>query len=134
MLRSAIALVAGFAILTFALLGATIVVALVLGVEPGAPTTAFLATVLACGGLAAAFGGYSTAALAPSRHAAHVLGLAAMIVLTDTSSLLHPRPGQPIWYLVTTLVVQPLLAVAGGRLRTHGRPAAAGYRQPSRRG
>ncbi|MCC7195890.1 MAG: hypothetical protein IT356_10070 [Gemmatimonadaceae bacterium] len=117
MIKSVIALLGGFAIMTFSLLIATVIAGVVLGLQPGVLSTQFLATVLTCGVLAAGFGGYSTAALAPNRHFAHVLILAAMVLLMAVSSLLKPQPGQPLWYLATALALQPLSVIAGGGTR-----------------
>lgn len=117
MLRSVIALIAGFAIMTFGQLVATIVLALALGVRPGTPSPAFLPASLACGAVAAAFGGFATAALAPQRHGTHVLVLMAMILVMGLSNLLAPPAGQPGWYLAAALVAQPAFAGAGGLLR-----------------
>jgi|SRR5581483_2399567 len=121
MLRSVIALVAGFAIMTFGQLIATIVLALALRVQPGTPSPAFLPGSLACGGLAAACGGYATAALAPRRHGMHVLILMAMILTMGVSNLFNPPAGQPIWYRAAALAAQPLLAGAGGLARARRR-------------
>lgn len=121
MLKSVIALVAGFAIMTFGQLVATVVLALALGVQPGTPSPAFLPGSLALGALAAAFGGFATAALAPRRHGAHVLVLMAMILVMGLSNLLTPPPGQPNWYLVAALAAQPAFAGVGGLLRLRRR-------------
>jgi hypothetical protein len=117
MLRTVIALIAGFAILAFGQLVATIVLAFALGVQPGVSNPAFYPGSLACGALAAAVGGYATAALAPRRHGAHVLVLMAMILMMALSNVITPPAGQPGWYLAAALVAQPAFAGVGGLVR-----------------
>ena len=117
MLRSVIALIAGFAIMTFTILIATIIAALMLDISPGAPTTQFLALNVFYSAAAAAFGGYATASLAPERPSAHVLILAVMVLIMGVSSLLAPQPGQERWNLVAVLVLGPVCAFIGGRIR-----------------
>ena len=67
--------------------------------------------------LAAAFGGYATASLAPGQHSAHAAILATMVLIAQASTVLNPPAHQPRWYLMTLVVVAPLGALAGGLLR-----------------
>lgn len=117
MLKSVIALIAGFAIMTFTILVATIVAASVLPFTQGAPTTQFLALNVFYSAAAAAFGGYATASLAPERPSAHVLILAVMVLIMGASSFLAPQPGQERWNLAAVLVLSPICVFLGGRVR-----------------
>lgn len=117
MLRSVIALLAGFAIMTFTVLVATIVAVLAMKLEPGMLTPEYLGVNLAYSIAAAAFGGYSTAALAPDRPSAHALILSVMVLIMGVSNFILPQPGQERWYLIALIVLGPLGALAGGQLR-----------------
>ena len=116
-LRSVIALVGGFAIMTFTLLVATVVAAAVMRTSPGVETTPFFETILASAVLAAAFGGYSTASLAAQHHAAHTVILATMVLIMGASTALNPPAGQPQWLVLGELVLTPLAVLGGGQLR-----------------
>jgi hypothetical protein len=120
-LRSIVALIGGFALMAFALLIATIAVALAMGVTADSVTTSYFQVLVACAALAAAFGGYATASLAPARHAAHAAILATMVLIAQASTALNPPANQPRWYLMTLVVVAPLGALAGGLLRQRQR-------------
>ena len=117
MLKSVIALIAGFAIMTFTILIATIVAVSALTITPSAPTTQFLALNVFYSAAAATFGGYATASLAPERPSAHVLILAMMVLIMGVSGFLAPQPGQQRWNLVAVLVLSPIGVFLGGRLR-----------------
>lgn len=117
MLRSVIALIAGFAIMTFTILVITLVVAEAMDLERGAPTRSYLIINVVYSAAAAIFGGYSTAALAPARHFEHACVLAAMVGIATVSSIITPAPGQPTWYLVALLVTGPACAALGGFVR-----------------
>lgn len=129
MLRSIIALIGGFALMAFTLLIATICVALAMGVTADSVTTSYFQVLVACATLAAVFGGYATASLAPERHSAHVAILATMVLIAQASTALNPPANQPRWYLMTLVVVAPLGTLAGGWLRDwQRRRRAAGSR------
>ena len=129
MLRSIIALIGGFALMAFTLLIATICAALAMGVTAATVTTAYFQVLVGCAILAAAFGGYSTAALAPDRHVGHSTILAVMVLIAQASTALNPPPNQPRWYLLTLLVAAPLAAFAGGRIRERQRFSRAAASQ-----
>lgn len=118
MLKSVVALIAGFAIMTFTILIATIVAVSAFPAAAGARTMEFLAVSIFSAVASAAFGGYATASLAPDRTSAHVLILAVMVLISAASGLIAPQPGQETWYLIALLVVEPIGVVGGGRIRT----------------
>lgn len=128
MLRMVIALIAGFAIMTFIVLLATITEAVATGGVTMNPTGAHLAVNLGYTVVAAAVGGYATASLAPARPDAHAAVLAAMTLVVRASEWLFPQPGQARLYLVLLMLLAPLGVLAGGWLRgaqvRHRRPAA----------
>jgi len=123
MVRSIIALVGGFAIMVFLVFLLTIVAAAAFGVTEGGPSTPYVVANLMLSAAAALTGGYATASLAPSRPAAHTIGLAVMILAMALSSLGRPQPGQPEWYPGAIAAIGPLCALAGGGLRLWQRRA-----------
>ena len=131
MLRSIIALIGGFALMTFAAIVLTICAALLMGVTVSSTTPMYFQALVACATLAAAFGGYATAALAPDRHVGHSTILAVMVFIAQASNAMNPPPNQPRWYLITVLVVAPLAVFAGGRIRDRQRLRRAGTPPPS---
>jgi len=124
-LRSVIALIGGFAIMTFSVMVLTILAAWAFGVMRGEPTPPYLAASIVLSAFSAAAGGYSTAALAPVRALAHAAGLGVMVLALGVYAALHPQPGQPLWYLVVLAVIGPVFALAGGALATRRKRAGA---------
>jgi hypothetical protein len=120
-IRSIIALIGGFAIMTFSVMVLTILAAWVFGVMRGEPTPPYLAASIVLSAISAAAGGYSTAALAPGRALAHAAGLAVMVLVLGVYSALNPQPGQPLWYLAALAAIGPVFALAGGALATRRR-------------
>ena len=117
MLRMVIALIAGFAIMTFIVLLATIAEAMATGAVAVNPTGAHLVVNVGYTAAAALVGGYATASLAPARPAAHAAVLAAMAFIVAASSLLYPQPDQERIYLALLMAASPLGVLAGGWLR-----------------
>lgn len=116
-LKTIVALIAGFAIMTFTILVATIVVALAMGVQRGTLPTPFLAVMVCVTALASGFGGYASASLAPSRPTVHAAILATMVFVQHVYTILFPLEGQQAWYLWALAISGPIFAVAGGRIR-----------------
>jgi glycerol uptake facilitator-like aquaporin len=117
MLRSVIALIAGFAIMTFTFLVVLTVAISVRGVPPEAAPAASAALGVWVWPLAAFAGGYSTAALAPARTLGHGYVLAAMVGVARAYDLLSPPDGAARTTLLALLVACPLLAIAGAWVR-----------------
>jgi hypothetical protein len=89
-------------------------------VTSGHPSSSYLFLNVLLSLAAALAGGFVTAALAKrwraGRPAAHGLALAAVMVVANALALVHPAPGQPIWYLLFLLVVPPAFAIFGAKL------------------
>lgn len=119
--RSVVALLGGFAIMAMLVFVLVALAAWATGARALEPTSTSLALNLAASALAAATGGYSTAALAPWRPRAHTIGLAVMVLAMAASQIGHPQPGQPLWYPAALAVIGPLFTLVGGTLR-HPRP------------
>jgi hypothetical protein len=118
MFRSILSLIAGFAIMTFTIVLATLVAASVLGVsgEPPYPAS-FNTSLLAATVLAAGVGGYCTAALAHERRTGHAMILALMILIMQTYNVMNPQQGYERMDFVWLVGLCPLAAIAGGWLR-----------------
>lgn len=118
MFRTILSLVAGFAIMTFSFLLATLLSAAAFGVsgEPPYPSN-FNTVVLTATVLAAGLGGYSTAALAPDRRTGHAMVLALMILVMQSYNVMNPQPGYERAHFIWLLALCPVAAIAGGYIR-----------------
>ncbi len=117
MLRTIVALIAGFAIMAFTILIATIGIALAMDVQRGTLPTPFLVVMVVVSALASGLGGYSTASLAQDRPMIHAAILATMIFVQHIYTILFPIEGQELWYAWSLAISGPVLALAGGRIR-----------------
>ena len=119
-LHAFLALAAGFA--TMAALIA-IVTALLRKLTPdwadaaGVPKPAYVFVNLGFSFLAAAAGGCVTAWIAEHDPLIHVLALAITVLLLAALSALQQRGRQPVWYLLTLVVIAPLGVFVGGLIR-----------------
>ena len=121
-LRSIIALVAGFAIMAFLMLALVTIAAWAIGARAGAPfSPSMLGANIALFAVAALGGGYACAALAPGRPRAHAAVLAVMILAMTLSMVAQPPPGAPRWFPATLAVLGPLSAALGGALYSQRR-------------
>lgn len=124
-LRTFMALLAGFATMAVLVMGVT---ALLSRLTPGwvgsegRPGPGYVFVNLGYSFLAAAAGGYVTACVADVNPLPLVLGLAVVVLVMGAISALQARGRQPVWYQVALLVISPLGVVAGGlvRLRATG--------------
>jgi ABC-type transport system involved in multi-copper enzyme maturation permease subunit len=116
-LRTIVALIAGFAIMAFTILIATVVIALAMGVQRGTLPTSFLVTMVIVSALASALGGYSSASLAQDRPTLHAAILATMIFVQHVYTILFPIEGQEPWYTWSLAISGPVFALLGGVIR-----------------
>jgi SAM-dependent methyltransferase len=116
--RSFIAVLAGYLILAVLAVGAESAAATVLSVDPGArPARSYLMSALLGGGAAAGLGGWLTARLAPGRVWYHLAALAALlVVLTPPSGL--SDASAPGWYRGAITGVGIVGLVMGGLVQT----------------
>ncbi len=117
MLRTIVALIAGFAIMAFSILIATVAIALAMGVQRGTLPTSFLVAMVVVSALASALGGYATASLAQNRPTLHAGILATMIFVQHVYTIIFPIEGQERWYVWALAITGPVLAIVGGKLR-----------------
>jgi len=119
-LHTFLALLAGFA--TMALL--VIAITALLGKltpswvgEVGKPEPAYMFVNLGYSFLAAAAGGYVTAAAAAANPLVHVLALALVVLALAALSAMQSRGKQPIRYQLALVAITPLGVMAGGLVR-----------------
>ena len=132
MLRSVLAVVAGY-LLIFA---ATILADVALGLlapdafpaagEGFAPVP-WMVLILVYSTIFAAAGGYVTARVARRAELKHGLALAAIMVLMSVGTMITYQGRHPLWFQLTLLVLGPLAVAAGAwlRARRRGVPAPA---------
>ena len=128
MLRSILAVIAGFVVITVLnivavpLFGA-VAPQSVAGPDGGLPTTGWIIFNLAYGLVFAAVGGYVTARLAQRSEVSHSVALAVIILVLGASyafsggSAGPNQPAPPTWYLIVLPAVGVVGAILGGWLR-----------------
>jgi hypothetical protein len=120
MLHAFLALLAGFATMTLAVVILTALLARLapdwVGVE-GKPGASYAFVNLGYSFLAAAGGGYVTAWASAANAMIHVLVLGIVVLAMSALSALQSRGKQPVWYALTLLALMPLGVLAGGLLR-----------------
>jgi hypothetical protein len=112
-LRSFLALLAGFAAMELLIAGATAVIAR----KGGAGSAGLVAVNMACSFAAAAAGGYVTAWLAVTRPLHTVLVLAVVVLVLGAITTVQTRGTRRAWQPVALMVVCALGVMAGGLLR-----------------
>lgn len=112
-LKSFLALLAGFATMELLIAGVTAVARR----KGNARPPGFVALTMICSFLAAAAGGYVTAWLAVTRPLHTVLTLAVVVLVIGAITTVQARGTRPAWYQVVLMVVCALGVMAGGLLR-----------------
>jgi hypothetical protein len=119
-LHAFLALVAGFAVMVvLVMLLTSLLQRLVpswVGAE-GRPQPGYVIVNLGYSFLAAAAGGYVTAAIAAANPLIHVLALGMVVLALAALSALQSRGKQPIWYQLSLVAISPLGVLAGGLVR-----------------
>lgn len=114
MIRSILAVVAGFVVVVAGVMVASWGVAWVLGVEEGAPSTAYLVLNVTGSALSAVAGGFTAAVIAGRRGFIHALALALILVVLGVVEGGADYLGRPSWYPVAIGILGPLGALLGG--------------------
>lgn len=114
-LRSFVALLAGFAAMELLIAGVRAVVARKGGAGTGSAVR--VAVNMVCSFVAAAAGGYVTAWLAVTRPLHTVLVLAVVVLVFGAITTVQARGTRPAWQPVVLMVVCALGVMAGGLLR-----------------
>ena len=114
-LRTFLALAAGFATMALLVIAIT---ALLAKLMPGwMGELSYIIVNLGYSFLAAAAGGYVTAWAAAANPLIHVLALGIVVLALAALSALQSKGKQPIWYQLTLVAITPLGVMAGGLLR-----------------
>ena len=125
MIRSILAVISGFAVMSvIVMVGTVVAMRLFVGGFPtrrpqASPTPVsgrYLTANLLVSGLAAALGGATTARIAVSHVPAHAGALAAAMVGMGFISMKQAGRSQPRWYQMVLLVGMPALALLGAML------------------
>jgi uncharacterized Tic20 family protein len=119
-LHAALALLAGFALITALVMPFTVLLTKRFPAwvgAPGRPRPAYLLVNLVYSFLAAAAGGYLTACIATGDPLSTVLALAIVVLAMSAISTLDARGRQPLRYQIALAVISPIGVVIGGLLR-----------------
>ena len=129
MLRSILAVIAGFLVTAIIVMATSALAAMAFGLPAmstsdattGAPTVApsagYLTTNLVCSALAAIVGGWTAGTIGRRHPMGHAGGLAVLLAIGGAVGVAWPQPGQPTWYPASLLVIGPVGALIGGFLR-----------------
>ena len=126
MIRSSLAVLAGFTAMAIGVMVATAIAVKVMLHAPDLrsamslkPTPGYLAVNLIYSSLFAALGGFITASVAARLPMNHVLALAGLLfVMSMVSFLQSTASGQPRWYGFVLMLLGPVCALLGGYLQT----------------
>ena len=108
-LRSVLAVLAGYFAMAVAVVVFTVACVKALHLQSGHPTPGYLVANLVYSLLAAVLGGWVAAKIAGYRPLQHGLALGLLM-------LIHPAPGQPLWYAWALTLGSPLMAVLGTKV------------------
>ncbi len=113
LLRSFAAVIVGFMVMMLTVIALTLVLVKTMGQQSGHPTPGYLVANVVYSLLAAAVGGFVTAAIAASRPVRHAVALGGVIFAMSVLSYQHYKGQQPIWYQCMMMVLPAVGAVAG---------------------
>jgi hypothetical protein len=124
MLRTFLAVMAGFAVTVLLVLVTSALAGLAFGLPlttaPGQPVVqpgaGYLAANLLSAVVAALAGGWTTARLAGRHPMLHAVVLAAIVLSLGVMGARAPQPGQPTWYPWTLAIIGPVGVLAGAAL------------------
>ena len=112
-LRSVLAVIAGFVTMSFVVIVLTVIAVNAMGLKSGQPTPGYLVINVAYSFFAAGAAGFVTALIAGVKPLEHAYVLAGIMLVMGAVSYLHYTGTQPGWYKAMMVVAPPLCAVAG---------------------
>ena len=115
-LRSILAIIAGFIAISFVVGVLTVLTMVSLHIQPAHPTLAYLAVNVLYSLLAAVAGGLITGLIAPHHPLQHGYVLAGIMLLMGLISYLRFHGAQPAWYQILLVLAPPACAIAGAAL------------------
>lgn len=132
-LRSILAVIAGFLTMNFIVILLTLLSIATLHLNSGHPTPGYLAFNVVYSFLAALGAGFVTAFAAGRQPLHHAAALAALLLAFGIFSYHHYRGQQPLWYQLMMIATPPLLVLAGAAIFARQSPAAPSQARLHRR-
>jgi hypothetical protein len=125
-LRSILAVIAGFIAMSFVIILLTVVSVKTMGLKSGHPAPGYLVLNVVYSFIAAAAGGFVTALIAAVKPVEHAYVLACVMLVMGALSYAHYRGTQPGWYQLLLVLAPPACAIAGAAIcarsaRAHAR-------------
>jgi uncharacterized BrkB/YihY/UPF0761 family membrane protein len=114
MVKSIVAVVAGYAVMAVLVIITTMLAAAFLLNDSSEVTSSYLVVNLILSLISAVVGGWVTAKLAPNNKKRHVQMLAGLIVVLGLLSLTQTVAGQPAWYPWVIMLIGAAGALYGG--------------------
>lgn len=115
-LRSVLAVVAGFVTMSFVVIVLTVIAVNAMGLKSGHPTPGYMVINVVYSFFAAGAAGFVTALIAKVNPLEHAYVLAGIMLVMGVVSYVHYTGTQPGWYKVMMVVVPPLCAIAGAAI------------------
>ena len=115
-LRSVIAVIAGFLTLNFIVIVLTLIAVSTMHLKSGHPTPAYLVLNVVYSFFAAAAAGFVAALIAGRKPLQHAASLAAIMLAFGIFSYYKYAGTQPLWYQLMMMIVPPLCVLAGGAI------------------
>jgi hypothetical protein len=123
-LRSILAVMVGFIVMSVTVGLLTAVSVALLHEKSGSPTSGYIVFNIVYSLLAAFAGGAVAALVAGRKPVLHGAVMAAIMVAAGTYSFVHVIGRQPIWYQLFILIVPPLVVVGGAAIVARSNAAA----------
>ena len=118
MVRSAVAVVAGYVLIVALVMAFDVIHGTLVGVpEKGQVPLEYMIINLASGAVAGVIGAYMTAMIAGRAPTQHALALGIFSLVVGIATSVKYWGDQPVWYQATLLGMVVPLAFVGGRLR-----------------
>lgn len=121
-LRSILSVIAGYIVMMVVVIALTLILVKTMGLKSGNPTPGYLAINVIYSLLAAAIGGFVTAAIARVKPIQHAAALAVFMAIMGVLSYRHYIGMQPLWYQRMMMFLPSLAAIGGAALQSRNAP------------
>ena len=115
-LRSVLAIVAGFLCINFVIIAFTLTAVATLHLKSSQPTSGYLIFNVTYSFLACIAGGFVCGMVAGRKPLQHALALSCIMLFFGIFSYLHYKGQQPLWYQLMMISAPPALALAGAAI------------------